>query len=354
MARFEYAPGDALVRLQAGLAAGLWQPGAYVNFAIHEPKRRWISAAPFVDRIVHHALLAVIEPRFERSFIATSYANRVGLGSHRAVDRLQQFARRHRYVLRLDILQHFPSIDHAILKALLFARVPEPGLRRVIAAIVDSGLQAADPDQPDDGHLFPGDDLLALARPRGLPVGNLTSQHWSNCYLDPLDQFVLRRLRCGAYLRYVDDFALFHDDKAVLAGWRSRIIDFLASRLRLRIHERAAQALPCAAGIPWLGFVVYPDHRRVKARKVVQARRRLAQAYDAWCRGETSFGAFDAQVQGWIAHVQQADTLGLRQAVLGRFALEGRSLERRPIDLPDKTRPPLPRRANPESRDQDA
>ncbi len=205
----------------------------------------------------------------------------------------------------------------------------QPGLRRVIKAIVSSGSQAADPQGGDEGWLFPGDDLLALARPRGLLVGNLTSQHWSNCYLDPLDQFVRRTLGCRAYLRYVDDFALFHDDKAVLADWLARIIDFLGRRLRLRIHERAAHAQPCATGIPWLGFVVYPDHRRVKARKVVHATRRLSCLYEAWSQGDISFGEFDASVQGWIKHVSQADTLGLRQHVLGRFALEGHKLDRK-------------------------
>jgi hypothetical protein len=133
---------------------------------------------------------------------------------------------------------------------------------------------------------------------------------------------------CCAYLRYVDDFALFHDDKAQLAQWRAQIIDFLATRLRLRLHERAAQALPCSAGIPWLGFVVYPGQRRVKARKVVQATRRLQALYDAWGRGDISFGEFDASVQGWINHVRYADTLGLRAHVLAKFPLEARLLDR--------------------------
>lgn len=328
VARFEYAAGDQLIRLQAALQQGRWQPGGYVSFAIHEPKRRWISAAPFADRVVHHALLQVIEPRFERTFIADSFANRVGKGTHRAVNRLQQFSQAHRHVLRLDVRQHFPSIDHAVLLAQLWPRVPEPGLRRVIALIVASGLQAADPDVADDGHLFPGDDLLALARPRGLPVGNLTSQHWSNVYLDPLDQFVRRSLGCRAYLRYVDDFALFHDDKVVLADWRARIVDFLATRLRLRIHERAAHVQPCATGIPWLGFVVWPDRRRVKARKVVHATRHLTALHAAWRAGEIPFAEFDASVQSWINHVDQADTRGLRAFLLERWPLEGMPLDR--------------------------
>jgi RNA-directed DNA polymerase len=325
VANFEYALGDRLVALQRALAAGTWRPGRYVHFTVHEPKRRLISAAPFSCRVVHHALCAVIEPRFEVCFINDSFANRVGKGTHRAVDRLHHFAQRHAFVLRLDVRQHFPSIDHQILLDLLWRHVPEPGLRTVIEHIVASGDGI---DAGHDGALFPGDDLLALARPRGLPIGNLTSQFWSNCYLDPLDHFVRRTLRCPAYLRYADDFALFHDDKAQLADWRAQLIHFLATRLRLQVHERAAQALPCRAGIPWLGFVVYPDHRRVKARKVVVATRRLAERHAMWRSGEISFAEFDASVQGWINHVRFADTWGLREHVLAGLPLEGRQLER--------------------------
>ena len=144
--------------------------------------------------------------------------------------------------------------------------------------------------------------------------------------MDPLDKFVLRQLGCRAYLRYVDDFALFDNDRGRLLDLRDQITDFLARRLRLRVHEGSAQVQPCAQGIPWLGFVVYPDHRRVKARKVVGATRRLLERHAAWCQGEISFAEFDASVQGWINHVRYADTWGLRQHVLARLPLEGRPL----------------------------
>ena len=256
-----------------------------------------------------------------------AHANRLGLGTHRAVDRLQALAQRHALVLRLDIVQHFPSIDHALLLGLLGQRIPEPGLQRLIGHIVASGNGIHD-DSMGDAPLFDGDDLLALCRPRGLPIGNLTSQFWSNVYLDPLDKFVLRSLGCSAYLRYVDDFALFGNSRAELLAWRAEIIQFLARRLRLRVHERSADVQPTAAGVPWLGFVVYPDHRRVKARKVVNTTRRLQARYEAWRAGEISFAEFDASVQGWINHVRYADTWGLRRHVLGRFDLTGQSLEK--------------------------
>jgi hypothetical protein len=164
---------------------------------------------------------------------------------------------------------------------------------------------------------FPGDDLFAVNRPRGLPIGNLTSQFWSNVYLTPLDWFVIETLGCLAYLRYVDDFALFSDSKRQLYEWKRAIIEFLYT-LRLTIHEPQAQVIPCAHGIPWLGFVVYPTHRRVKARNVVKFSQRLRARWADYCAGQISFAEFDASVQGWINHVRYADSWGLRTHVLGQ------------------------------------
>ena len=116
VAAFEFQLADRLVELRQELTAKTYQPGPYVHFTIHEPKRRKISAAPFRDRVVHHALCNIIEPIFEARFHPHSYANRKGKGTHAALDQLQHFARRHRYVLRMDIVQHFPSLDHAVLR----------------------------------------------------------------------------------------------------------------------------------------------------------------------------------------------------------------------------------------------
>jgi retron-type reverse transcriptase len=314
-ARFEYRLADGLLALQEELKTHRYRPGEYVHFYIHEPKRRKISAAPFRDRVVHHALCNVIEPWFERRFIFDSYANRVGKGTHRAIDRLQQFARRYRYCLRMDIVKHFPSIDHAILLKTLARVIRQDDVLWLVETIIASGAGVLEDEY--DTVWFPGDDLLAACRPRGLPIGNLTSQFWSNCYLDPFDHFVKRSLRCRAYLRYVDDFALFSDDKHVLRNWREAIIGFLA-RLRLTVHENISQTLPTRCGIPWLGFVIYPDHRRLKARNARRATRRLSARFTAWRDGEISFAELDASFQGWINHVRYADTWGLRREVFRR------------------------------------
>jgi retron-type reverse transcriptase len=316
VARFEHQVADRLLALQSVLRTDSWQPGGYVHFYIHEPKRRRISAAPFPDRVVHHALCNLIEPVFERLFIPDSYANRPGRGIHRAVDRLQGFAKRYRYVLRLDIVKHFPSIDHAILQEILSRQLHDERLLELAHRIIASGDGVL--EQEYSMVWFTDDDLLAACRPRGLPIGNLTSQFWSNCYLHPLDQFITRGLGCRAYLRYVDDMALFADDKAQLWAWKRAIVERLM-QYRLTLHENAAQVAPVTAGIPWLGFVVYPTHRRVKARKVVQGTRHLTARFDAWRSGRISFAEFDASVQGWINHVRYADSWGLREQVLRRF-----------------------------------
>ena len=325
VAALEWRLADELIVLQRSLRDQSYRPGGYRDFFIHEPKRRRISAAAFRDRVVHHALCQVIEPRFERVFIPDSYANRVGKGTHRAVDKVQVFARRHRYALRMDIVQHFAAIDHAALQAIVWRYVSEAELRELISKIIASG----------DGVLaseyrmvwFPGDDLLAACRPRGLPIGNLTSQFWSNCYLHGLDVFVKRELGFTDYVRYVDDFVLFGESKRQLYEAKQAIIERL-SRLRLTVHASRGQVVPCTAGIPWLGFVVYPTYRRVKARKVRHTTRRLRARYHAWCKGQLSFAELDASVQGWINHVRYADSEGLRDYILSEFELGHARVER--------------------------
>ena len=314
-AGFEHQIADRLLDLQQALIDLSYQPAGYVHFTIHDPKQRKISAAPFRDRVVHHALCTIIEPLFERQFSADSYANRLGKGTHRAVDRLQAFSQRYRYVLRLDIVRHFPAIDHALLFDILADTIREDRTLWLVSQILQSGAGILADEY--DMVYFPGDDIFASDRARGLPIGNLTSQFWSNCYLNPFDWFVTNDLGCPAFLRYVDDFALFSNSKRQLYIWKQAIISFLAT-LRLTIHEPEGQVLPSAHGIPWLGFLVYPTHRRIKARNVVKFSRRIRARWSEYCGGAISFAEFDASVQGWINYVRYGDTWGLRGQVLGQ------------------------------------
>jgi hypothetical protein len=312
-AAFEFQVADRLVALQDDLLAKRYRPGPYVHFTIHEPKRRTISASPFGDRVVHHALCNVIEPHFEARFHPHSYANRRGKGTHAAIDQAQHFARRHRYVLRMDIVQHFPSLDHAVLRAAIARVVTDTDTLWLVDTILASGAGVL--ANAYDMVYFPGDNLLAATRPRGLPIGNLTSQFWSNVYLDQLDWFVTHRLGCRAYLRYVDDFALFADSKRQLWAWKAAIMAYLAT-LRLTVHERAAQVQPVVAGIPWLGFVVYPTHRLLKRRNVVRFSRRFVRNLARVRAGEIGAARLTASVQGWVNHVRWGNTWGLRRRLL--------------------------------------
>jgi hypothetical protein len=284
---------------------------------IATPKLRRISAAPFRDRVVHHALMQVTWPILEARMIYDSYACREGKGTHKALDRCQHFARRFRYVLQCDVVRFFPSIDHAILRAQLARHIACRDTLRLIDRILESGEGVLE-DQYEMVY-FAGDDLLAAVRPRGLPIGNLTSQSWANVYLNDLDQYVKHELReqgrSPAYLRYCDDFLLFGDDKATLWQWRQAVMARLAS-LRLTLHEERAQVYPVGAGIPWLGFRVFPTHRRLLRRNVKAFKRRFRAQRDAYRAGWISADAVRRSLQAWIAHASHANTYRLRQAIL--------------------------------------
>ncbi len=316
-ATFELYQESNLINLQRELQSKTYQPGAYHSFFIHEPKQRLISAAPFRDRVVHHALCNVIDPIFERSFIFDSYANRVGKGTHRALDRAQKYAKQYRYLLQCDLRQFFPSIDHAILRDVLARKIADADVLWLIDQILASGAGVL--TEQYEMQWFSGDDLFAVHRPRGLPIGNLTSQFWANCYLNPFDHFVKRELNCRAYVRYVDDFLLFANDKQTLRQWWEVVITKLAS-LRLTIHP-GAQPRPVSEGFPFLGFTVYPTYRRIKRRKGVHFQRRLKRLMQDYHRGLVTQAEMKAIVQGWINHVRYGDTWGLRSAILRKVIL---------------------------------
>lgn len=324
VAAFEYRLEENLFELRQALLAYTYLPSDYTNFYIHEPKRRLISAAPFRDRVVHHALCNLIEPIFERTFVADSYANRLGKGTHRALDRVQRLSRRYPYVLQCDLCQFFPSIDYTILRAILSRKIKDKDVLWLVDRILESGEGVL--REAYDMVYFSGDDLFAANRPRGLPIGNLTSQFWANVYLNPFDHFVKRELRCAGYVRYVDDFLLFAKEKAILWKWREAMTRRLA-RLRLTIHP-GAQPRPVSEGIPFLGFIVFPNLRRLKRRKGIHYRRKLSKLIASYRAGAVPREHIDASVQGWVNHARYGNTVGLRKAVLTQsFTAGGRTSE---------------------------
>jgi len=212
-------------------------------------------------------------------------------------------------------------MDHEILFAQLTRLIADKKTAGLCKKILDSGANIHKGDYEmryfpeDDPSTSSGQGLFAVNRPRGLPIGNLTSQFWGNVYLNPLDQFVKRELKCKGYIRYVDDFLLFSDDKKKLHEWREVIIHFLA-KLRLNLHEKRAVVFPVSTGIPFLGWRTYSTHRLLRRYNGVRFQRRFAKHRQALAHGELSYEKLNASVQAWIAHLEHGNTWGLRRSLL--------------------------------------
>jgi retron-type reverse transcriptase len=299
-----------LFQLQNELSFGDYRPGAYRSFFIYDPKPRLISAAPFRDRVVHHALMNVIEPILERGLIFDTYANRIGKGTHKAIRRFQQYLQQYRFVLKCDIKKYFPSIDHLILKSLIRELIGDPLVLWLTDVVIDHSNQ-----QVEVLDYFPGDDLFTpLERRKGLPIGNLTSQNFANYFLSPMDHFVKEVLKCRAYLRYVDDSALFSNDKRQLWRWLDEIIRFLAA-FRLKLNLDHCMIFPSSVGERFLGQVVFPTHRRLTGENARKFKSRLGKWRDHPPENVKQ------RVASWLGHARQADTKALIRSLEKQFAI---------------------------------
>lgn len=307
-----------LEKVENQLKSKTYKPGAYKTFEILEPRPRMISAAPYRDRVVHHALCNIILPIFENTYIGDSYSNRVGYGTHRALRRFTSFARSSRCILQCDIKKYFPSIDHEILKTLLRRKIKCKDTLWLIDTIIDNSNPQIDLD--DNDKYFPGDDIFSPLRRRGLPVGNLTSQFFGNVYLNGFDHFIKETLKVSKYVRYVDDFALFSDDREFLAEARLAMEEYLAS-LRLKMHPAKSQLFETRHGANFLGFCVFPDKIRVRTENLRRAKRRLKRFKAEYDEGKIELEQITHSIRSWIAHLKHGDTWRLRTKIFEDFVL---------------------------------
>lgn len=315
-ARFAFDIETELCRIQDELTAQTYRPGPYREFEVMDPKRRLVSAAPFRDRVVHHALCNVIEPIFERSFIYDSYACRKGKGTHAAADRATRFARASKYVLQCDIRDYFASIDHEVLLGLLGRKIGCRDTMWLIRRILEAGG-----GRVGGPTYFPGDSLFTpFERRRGLPLGNQTSQFFANVYLDRVDHVIKDDLGVRRYIRYVDDFVFFDDDKAALWGVLREVVGALAD-LRLVLNGRKTRLAPVDLGFSFMGYRIFPDHRRLGKESGFRFRRRLRGMAADFASGAVGLEQLRASVQGWIGHASHADTWGLRRAIFGEVLI---------------------------------
>lgn len=299
-----------LVGLRRELMDQTYAPGPYRETIITRPKRRMISAAPFRDRVAHHAVCHVVMPLFERKMIFDLYSNRAGKGTHAAIRRAQEYCGQFEYVLKCDVRKFFPSMDHAVLKASIRQTIACRDTLRLLDTIIDGSNR-----QEPVCSLFPGDDLEAAAERRvGLPIGNLTSQWFGGVYLTAFDHWVKETLRCPGYVRYVDDFLLFADDRAQLAEWRGAVVRQLEEQ-RLHLNERKSRSFPTRDGVTFLGQRVWPGRRRLCRQNVADARRRLRWNVRQYKDGNLSKDALLCRWNSWRGHAGQADCSALIEKI---------------------------------------
>jgi retron-type reverse transcriptase len=315
VAEFNARRFENLLEMQKLLRTGQYPCGHFRAIKIVQPKPRLISAADYRDRVVHHALINIIGPLFERKFIRDSYANQKRKGTHAALERCTYYARRYRYVWQLDMRKYFPSLDHQILLAEISRTIRCPSTLALIAQIIDT----SNPQEAANFY-FPGDDLFTpFERRKGLPIGNLTSQFFANVYLNAFDHFVKEVLRLPGYIRYVDDALAFSNDKEQLREGRKRSQTFLAG-WRLLLNPKKNLIYPVQQGISFLGFRVFSTHRRLQRSGVKRSRKRLRALRRGYRNGRFSREKINACVQAWLGHVRHGDTWGLRRALFAQYA----------------------------------
>lgn len=237
-----------LILLYEELEARAYRHSAYEAFNISDPKPRSIHKASVRDRVLHHAIYRLLYPFFDRTFIADSYSCRLNKGTHKALERFKEFAyavsrnnTRTCWVLKCDIRKFFASIDQNILVGILSTYISDQDVMGLLKEIIRSFHSTA-----------PG---------KGLPLGNLTSQLLVNIYMNEFDQYSKHNLKAKRYIRYADDFVFLSPNKEWLEQLIPRIAKFLKEVLALELHPDKVYIQSWAAGVDFLGWVNFPDHR---------------------------------------------------------------------------------------------
>lgn len=255
---FEANLENELIKLKFELETQTYKPKPLKKFVIRDPKTRVIYASVFRDRVVHHAVCNLIEPIFEKIFIHDTYANRKEKGVHTALKRFDKFKRKVSqngkpvnsardnnmvvgYVLKADVKHYFDNVDHEILLKTLRKKITDEKVLQLIKTILENH------DMKVSG--------------KGMPLGNLTSQFFANVYLSELDYFVKHNLKAKYYIRYVDDFIIFHRSRQELVLYKWLINNFLKQRLKLELHPEKSKIIPLHNGVNFLGFRIFYHYK---------------------------------------------------------------------------------------------
>lgn len=278
--RFGDDPLRYLVTIQKRLRAREYSFGQYKSFTVREKKFRHVVDAPMKDRVVHWMLYDYLLPIWQPRFIHDTYGNLPGRGTHAAVNRLAQFCRsaNSKWVLQMDISKYFYSVNHDILKSRSLRFIGDHDLRCLMASLIDSFCTDSQYD-----YLFPADGMYRMTAAKGMPIGNLSSQLFANIFLNDFDHWVKEELRIKKYIRYVDDMVILAETKQELANLCKLIVAKIALD-GLTIHPKKIRIAPSSSGIPFLGYVVWPNHistgKYVRGRYLHRLRQHEQQGYD--------------------------------------------------------------------------
>ncbi len=245
--KFEFNLEKNILDLHFSLRRKTYINKPYVPFYVYDPKRRHIHKAQVRDRVVHQAVFRQLYDIFDQSFVYDSYACRFKKGTHAGVVRLEVFLRKetknyrkNAWVLKCDISRFFDSIDHGILRELLFEKIKCPETRWLLNNIIQS---------------------FEKEKSKGLPLGNVTSQLFANIYMNVFDQFMKHQFKTRYYIRYCDDFVVVSQKREFLESLLPKIAEFLEQKLKLKLHPKKVEIRKVAQGIDFLGYVILPHYR---------------------------------------------------------------------------------------------
>ena len=293
--KFEWNLERNLFQLQKELEAKKYKPGRSICFVVKEPSPREIFAASFRDRVVHHLLINEIEKMGEKSFIFDTFSCRKNKGTHLAIKRLKKFIgnttenySREAFYLQLDISGFFMAIEHHILYSLLEKMILKQNKSYQWKIDILWLAKTIVFHKPTKNYVIKGNpslfklipsrkSLFESSEDKGLPIGNYSSQFFANLYLNELDQFVKRELRCKYYIRYVDDFILLDSDREKLKYLRDEISLFLKKNLDLELSLNKTKLQPIGKGISFLGYFVKPDYVLVRQKVIKRLKNKLYQ-----------------------------------------------------------------------------
>lgn len=282
-----------LLHLQGQIQSGLVEVGDYRYFQVFDPKEREICASAFCEQVLHHGIMNICHDYFDRTQIYDSYASRKGKGTYAAIDRAKIYTRRYAWYLKLDIRKFFGSIHHDVLKSSLGRLYKDWRLLEIFDKIIES---------------------YETSRGRGLPIGNLSSQYFANHYLVRLDHYIKEQLQIKAYVRYMDDMILWHQDKIVLKKAFQNIKDYIESLLLCELKPAALNRTQ--RGLPFLGYLIYPYQVRLSQRSKRRFIRKIHILEQQYESGEWAEAVCQRRVLPLLAFISHADTKRFRENLI--------------------------------------